>query len=245
MIYQIGYSQDNILSEGEELTYVVSYGFIELGEVKFLITHKQKDGGKEIYFAKSTMKSYKGIPFVSLNSVFESVMVYENKQLYTINFKAVDHKEEGTFKAEYVFNYDSDYVNVKVVMNDEVKKNENIRINDNVKFQDGLSLFYNARINSFSNENYIIPVFMNETETSVSYFFNSQKEKISIPLFDDEISSVRCNGNANFKGVFGLTGEFAGWFSSDEARIPLKSQMNVMIGSVTLELSSYKRKNWR
>ena len=91
----------------------------------------------------------------------------------------------------------------------------------------------------------MIPVFMNESETSVNYFFNAQKEEIPVSIFDNDIRTVRCNGTANFKGVFGLTGEFAGWFSDDEARIPLKSQMNVMIGSVTLELDSYKRKNWR
>lgn len=238
------FPQGKVLSEGEELNYIVSYGFINLGEVRFVLSGKDIKEGKEIYSSRSTMKSYKGIPFVSLNSIFESDMVYENNHLYTIRFKATEYKEEGIFKVEYIFHYDSNYVHVNIVNNGKTERDENIRINQNVKFQDGLSLFYCSRLNSFSEENFLVPVFMNESETSVNYYFSTQKENTSISAFDDDIMSIRCNGVANFKGVFGLTGEFAGWFSDDEARIPLRSQLNVLIGNVTLELDSYKRKNW-
>ncbi|MBV6480101.1 MAG: hypothetical protein HGGPFJEG_02935 [Ignavibacteria bacterium] len=238
------YSQGNVLSEGEELVYVVSYGFIKLGEVKISLSGKKYIEGKEIYFSKATMKTYSGIPFVSLNSVFESEMIYENNRVYSRRFKAVEYKEDGILKIEYAFNYDSNFVHVIVTKDGRTDRDEKIKINQNVKFQDGLSLFYCARLDSYSEENFMIPVFMNEAETSVKYYFNSQKEETSASIFDDDIKTIRCNGNASFKGVFGLTGEFAGWFSDDEARIPIKSQMNVMIGSVTLELESYKRKNW-
>lgn len=244
LFFTDSYSQNNVLSEGEELVYIVSYGFIELGEVRINLTEKKYTDGKEIYVSKSTMKTYKGIPFVSLNSVFESEMAFENNSIYTVHFKATEYKEDGVLKIDYNFYYDSNYVHVTVTKDGRTQRDEKIRINENVKFQDGLSLFYCARLNSFSDENFLIPVFMNEAETSVNYFFNSQKEETSVSIFDYNLRTVRCNGTANFKGVFGLTGEFAGWFSDDEARIPLKSQMNVMIGSVSLELDSYKRKNW-
>jgi hypothetical protein len=86
---------------------------------------------------------------------------------------------------------------------------------------------------------------MNEAETSVNYYFSAKAEDVSLSNFDDDIKSVKCSGMANFTGVFGLSGEFAGWYSNDEARIPLKSQMNVIIGNVTLELDSYKRTGWK
>ncbi|MEO8209539.1 MAG: DUF3108 domain-containing protein [bacterium] len=245
LIVESGYSQSKILLEGEELNYVVYYGFIKLGEVNMKVISKKKENDKTIYISKSSMKSYKGIPFVSLNSIFESEMVYDGRELYSRRFKAVEYKKDATIIIEYNFNYDSNYVNVRKDNNGKTELNEKIKFNANVKFQDGLSLFYLARLNSYSADNFLIPVFMNEVETSVKYFFSTKSEDVSISISDNDINCIRCNGIANFEGIFGLTGEFIGWFSNDDARIPIKSQLNVMIGSITLELDSYKRNGWQ
>ena len=248
IVFLIGgkiFSQDKVFSEGEELNYVVYYGFIKLGEVKMILSGKTEENGEIIYRAKSTMKSYSGIPFVSLNSVFETEMVFDGKDVFSRKFKAIEKKEDGEIVIEYNFHYDSDFVHVRKDNLGKTELDKDIKFNKNVKFQDGLSLFYEARLNSFSKDNSIIPVFMNENETSVSYYFSSKPEEISISAFDDDQNAIRCNGNANFTGVFGLTGEFAGWFSNDPARIPLKSLLNVVIGNVTLELDSYKRNDWK
>jgi len=239
------FSQGKVLVEGEQLNYIVYYGFIKLGEVKMNIEGKRTEEGKTVYSAKATMKSYNGIPFVSLNSVFESDIVYDGKELYSKRFKATEYKDDATIVIEYIFHYDSDYVYVKKINNGKTERDEKISTNKNVKFQDGLSVFYSARVNSFSQENFLIPVFMNEAETSVNYYFIPKPEEISIDVSDKELSSIKCMGVANFTGVFGLTGEFAGWFSNDNARIPLKSLMNVIIGNVSLELDSYKRAGWK
>ena len=61
---------------------------------------------------------------------------------------------------------------------------------------------------------------------------------------DYDISSNFVDGVSYFKAVFGLTGDFSGWFSNDAAHIPLKAKLEVEIGNVTLELKSWKRKNW-
>lgn len=239
------YSQSEVLSDGEELSYVVYYGFIKLGEVNMKITGHKTENNVTVYFARSEMKSYKGVPFVTLNNIFESEMEYKDSEFYSNRFIATEYKEEGKFVTEYNFNYDSNFVKVKKYKNGVIEIDKVITFNKNVKFQDGLSLFYKARLNSFSGDNFLIPVFMNETETSVNYYFSSTKENVSISNFDEDIKSIRCNGVANFEGVFGLTGEFAGWFSDDPARIPLKSQLNVLIGNVTLELDTYKRTGWK
>ncbi|MEP7146531.1 MAG: DUF3108 domain-containing protein [bacterium] len=238
-------SQSKVLSEGEELKYIVYYGFIKLGEVKMKVEGKKTDGDKIIYSLYSTMKSYDGIPFVSLNSVFESEIVYDGKEMYSKRFKATEHDKEEVRTIEYKFNYDSNFTQVRKMKNGKVETDNIIKFNRNVKFQDGLSLFYNSRLSSFSSENFLIPVFMNEMETSVSYYFSSKAEEISIPSIEKDLTAIRCNGTTNFTGVFGLTGEFAGWFSNDEARIPLRSQMTVIIGNVTLELVSFTRKGWK
>ncbi len=237
------FSQSKVMIKGEELKYVVYYGFIKLGEVKMKITGANTEGSNVIYSAWSEMKSYKGIPFVNLNSVFETEMVFDGKDLYSRRFKATEYKDDAVINIEYKFHYDSNYVYVLKKRNGKIERDEKINFNQNVKFQDGLSLFYKARINSFSSADFLIPVFMNEAETSVNYYFSSMREEISTSITED-IRCVRCNGIANFEGVFGLSGEFGGWFSDDEARVPLKALVNVILGNVTLELDSFRRTGW-
>jgi hypothetical protein len=41
-----------------------------------------------------------------------------------------------------------------------------------------------------------------------------------------------------------MTGEFTGWFSDDEAAVPIKGKLNVLLGSVTVELIQWKRDSW-
>ncbi|MBK8382072.1 MAG: DUF3108 domain-containing protein [Ignavibacteria bacterium] len=245
IIANISFAQKEVLNEGEELNYIVYYGFIKLGEVKMKIISRKTEGDKIVFNSRSEMKTFKGIPFVSLNSVFESEMVFQGMDLYSRRFKATEYKDDGNVIIEYKFNYDSNFVYVRKDNKGNIEKDEKISFNKNIKFQDGLSLFYKARINSYASDNFIIPVFMNEAETSVNYYFSSKKDNTSIDLFSHDILTVRCNGVANFEGVFGLSGEFVGWFSYDEARIPLKAQMNVIIGNVTLELDTFRRAGWK
>jgi hypothetical protein len=75
--------------------------------------------------------------------------------------------------------------------------------------------------------------------------FSNQKTDVSISEIDYDIASVFIEGFSYFKAVFGLTGDFSGWFSNDAARIPLKAKLEVEIGNVTLELKSWKRKSWK
>ena len=74
--------------------------------------------------------------------------------------------------------------------------------------------------------------------------FSSKNTDVSVGEIDYDVSSVYLEGFAYFTAVFGMTGDFSGWFSNDAARIPLKAKLKVKIGNVSLELKSWKRKNW-
>jgi hypothetical protein len=55
---------------------------------------------------------------------------------------------------------------------------------------------------------------------------------------------VEVHGNTSAVGVFGMTGEFTGWFSDDEAAVPIKGELKVLLGTVTVELIGWKRSGW-
>ncbi len=239
------YSQSKVLDQGEELKYIVYFGFIKLGEVKLKVSRVENDEGKKTCNAIAYIKTYDGVPFVSLNNIFESEMDYVKEQLFAKKFFATEFKGKDIAKTDYRFNYDSTKVKILKETNTRIDRNETISFNKGIKFQDGLSIFYSARMNSFANKNYNVPIFINEGQSSVKYSFNINKDVVSVSSVDYDISVIKVAGVADFTGIAGLTGEFAGWFSDDEFRVPIKAQLNVLIGSITLELASYKKTNWK
>ena len=50
------------------------------------------------------------------------------------------------------------------------------------------------------------------------------------------------DGTLPMKGIAGVTGPFKGWFAVDKQRLPLKANLEVWIGSVTVELEKWE--NW-
>ena len=67
---------------------------------------------------------------------------------------------------------------------------------------------------------------------------------MDIDAVDYDISCVRLDGETEFRGIFGLTGYFEGWFSNDQQAVPIVAKMEVLIGSITLELEHWKKKGW-
>lgn len=242
--------QDKILEVGEELNYSVYYGFIKLGEVKFKITGKSREGKKELFTSTASIKSFESIPLVNINYIFESNMMYEKSEVHSTKFTATEFKEKSITNIYYTFDYDENMIRtIKEVDGREEAKND-FKLDKEKVFQDGLSLFYNARLQSLNDKiketggRYNVPVYINEKESSVRYSFNTKPENVDIDMVDYDVKCIRVAGVADFVGVFGLTGEFAGWFSDDEYRVPIKAKFNVTIGSITLELTSFKKRNW-
>ncbi|CAN5403033.1 hypothetical protein BH10BAC5_BH10BAC5_07780 [soil metagenome] len=240
------FAQSKVLEQGEELKYEVYYGFIKLGMVKFKMSNvNTSDPKKTTSNASVEMKSYEGVPLVNISYIFESEMESFKNDLYSKSFHSSEFKNKQILNTSYEFVYDSNFVRMLKESNNKTLFSGNYKFGNGIKLQDGLSLFYAARLHSFDNKNYNIPVFINENQNSVKYSFNINEDVVNIDLVNYDIGVIKIAGIADFTGVFGLTGEFIGWFSDDEYRVPIKAQFNVLIGSVTLELISYKKKNWK
>lgn len=252
LISEITFSQpEKILEIGEELNYSVYYGFIKLGEVKFKLTGKNKEGKKELYTATASIKSFDAIPLININYIFESQMDFLKGEVHSTKFTATEFKEKSITNIYYTFDYDEKMIKtLKEVDGLEGVKND-FKIENEKHFQDGLSLFYNARLQSLNEKSkdnsgrFNVPVYINEKESSVRYSFNNKPEEVEIDLLNYDAKCVKVAGVADFVGVFGLTGEFAGWFSDDDYRVPLKAKFNVTIGSITMELSGFKKRGWK
>lgn len=239
------YSQEKILEVGEELKYEVSYGFIKLGEIKFILTSSRKEGKRVIYNAKFEIKSYPEVPFVKINEILETEMEFEDQGLFSDKFYETRFKDKSISRADYKFNYASNYVKVIKETDGNVEKNVKIPVKKNVKYKDEVSWHYNARLNSFTNKNYNVPVFINDEESSVRYSFNVNKTVINIEKFNYDIAVIKMEGIADYIGYFGFKGEFLILLSDDDYRVPIKAYFNSSLGNVTWELISYKKNKWK
>jgi hypothetical protein len=244
-IYSSVYSfpKDQVMEVGEELVYTAYYGFIKLGEVHFKVT--SYDSKNKKYYATAELRSNKSIPLVDINYWFETTMIYKGDSLFSYRFYSTEFKDKDISHIDYTFDYENGVIKAKKDINLIPEEEKEIKIDNYKKYQDGLSLFYNARIQSLSNKNYIVPVYINEKESTVNYSFNLNRDAVSGDMVDYDMEAIKVAGTAHFVGVFGLTGEFIGWMSNDEFRVPLKAKFNVSIGSITLELHSYKKQNWK
>ena len=237
---QGGDPPSRVLVEGEELIYNVRYGFIDLGQVKITLTN----GVRNAYYAgvrgKAYIDSYKKVPFVDLHAVFESVI---DTAVFSRYFVARLREKEHWNAANYNFEYDRNRVLIEVrYMDTVVSKRDTLRIDS--RFQDGLSLFFFARDNLYAGREIVVPTLISEAKVTTSINFKRERTSVEVDAVDYPVDVIGFEGRADFVGIFGLTGGFEGWFSNDEARVPVLAKMKVLIGSVTIELMKWTRPGW-
>jgi hypothetical protein len=229
-----------VLVEGEELTYNVRYGFINLGQVRIRVLDKKRTPTYIAYNGKALIESYSGVPFVDLKATFESLI---DSAVFSRYF--VGRNKDGKFweYARYNFDYDNHRVITEVGHRDTIiEKRDTLPIE--TLYNDGLSLFFFARDRLFSGKKMNIPTLIKEEKVSTFIDFKNQRTSVEVDAVDYPIDVIEFEGTAGFVGLFGLTGDFEGWFSNDEARVPIKAKMKVIIGSITIELMEWKRPGW-
>ncbi len=232
---------DSLFQVGEELTYNVSYAFLDIGQVRIKVLDKIKEHGLVAYKALARMDSYKGIPFVNLHTTYESII---SESLYTTWFRGRTKVDSAWRAVEYKF----DYSTHRVYIEHGNEGNENITKRDTLEiqsfFQDGLSMFYHARSNVRTSQTMTVPVVVSEKKGNTKLHFSNQRSQEKIDAVSYPIDVVHFDGKADFVGVFGLTGEFEGWFSNDIARVPILAKMKVILGNIRIELMKWKRDGW-
>ncbi len=231
----------SVLQPGEELTYKVSYLSFTLGYIRLTTEQITMYNGRKVAVAKANLKSADGIPFADLNVVFRSWM--EPTTQFSHKFYAAEKKDESSWEVEeYFFNYTDDVVGLRTRVKDEVSDTSSI--NTSEYWSDGLSLLYLAREYANTKRNVRIPTLIMADTARTIINFRNEEEAVEIDAVDYEVDALVLDGKALWEGVYGMKGDFIGWFSNDDARVPIKAEMEVIVGDVTLELISWKREGW-
>jgi hypothetical protein len=235
-------SGKKIFVVGEDLLYEVRYAFIKLGEIRIKTLRKFVKDGNEVYETRAYIDSYEGLPFVDLHSIYNSQVT---EKFFSEMFIGLDKHRIGWRFTKYDF----DYKNKTIFVQKGLKENWKVDFEENVSFnevlQDGLSLFYFARGYTRQQKSFDVPTYLNESTTITTINFFDKSMPIKIDALNYDIDCVKVDGLVRFTGIFGLTGNFEGYFSNDEASIPIKATMKVILGNINIELKNWYRNDWQ
>jgi hypothetical protein len=226
---------------GEELRYEVSYAFFHLGEIRTKVLEVVHKEGATYIRAIAYIDSYSGVPFVDLHAIFQSEFFPAPASRY---FVGKSKEDERWYLTTYDFKYDQNKVFVyKGWENEPPEKRDTLLLKGDP--QDGLSLFFFARLHSGQDTQIVVPSYVGEKRARAYIKFSSEVNTTDIDSVNYPIKVHEFEGEADFTGIFGLTGGFSGKFSADDAHVPIVAKMNVLIGKVRIELKGWKRDGWQ
>ncbi|MDT8324454.1 MAG: DUF3108 domain-containing protein [Bacteroidota bacterium] len=233
-----------VFQQGEELTYEVSYLGMGLGTIRTRVTRVRRQDGSLRVAMEGLIRTYRGVPFVTLNTLFQSQV---GDQLQSIAFRNTEYLRNDTVykHISYSFAPRRDVVHISETVDDKPHwvREDTLELEGKL-WQDGLSLLFFARAHAHANCRKEVPVLMYRSKATTSIRFGVAREEMDIDAVDEDIRTVKIEGETGFTGIFGLTGGFEGWFSDDAAAVPISAKMHVLIGSVYIELVKWKRSGW-
>ncbi|MFA5512241.1 MAG: DUF3108 domain-containing protein [Candidatus Kapaibacterium sp.] len=235
------FSQSKVIFPGEYIEYEVSFLGVKLGNISITSESLVDFKGKKVFKAKAEMKSNPGIPFVSLHAFFDSWM--DTRLTNSYEFVGSTKGDEGIWEKEiFYMEYDKNLITYEKSVKGVVQETKPIQFDK--KVVDGCALFFFARQYTDIKRTIKVPTVI---ATGISYThlnFHGTKSSTNIGSVKYPIKTLYFDGRAEWEGIYGLKGFFKGWFSDDEARVPIKAQMNVYVGNVDIELIKWKRGDW-
>ena len=230
-----------VFQAGEELTYNVTYAGINLGQIRLRMTDTVSDDGDSSFHARALINSYRSVPFIDLHTVYEDIIAPAG---FSEWFESKTKRDNHWVVITYRFRYPERRVVIErsVGGSDGIGSQDSLRIN--TASQDGLSLLYSARKSLRPGARLRFPSIVSEKQGYATIDVSETLESETIDAIGYPVNLIHCTGSAHFVGVYGLSGDFEGWFSDDAARVPVIAKLKVFIGSIRIELMKWKREGW-
>lgn len=229
---------DELLKWHEVFTYEVRYSFFKLGEVKVEIVSDTLYNGKESWYFRSTITS-SGIPFVGdEKNLYSTIFTTADSSFRALAFWT-DNVDENEFNSSrYTFDYEINKVYAYESEAEDAKR-------DTLKLVKpataGHILFLTGRLKAGTNARIKIPVYTNLERKHVTLHHTNKKEVREYDAFDHPVATFYTEGDANFDGPFGFSGEFEAWYLAGDLRVPVEAQVDVWLGNVKIKLINYKK----
>ena len=223
-------SKSQAFQSGEEITFKMYYGFVT-GGTATLSLMETKINGREIYYARAVAKTV-GVA----NSIYNVYDVYSSffDKETCLPIKDIRDVTEGNYKRynEVTYNHD------KQVLTSQKSGKHNFE----GKIFDIVSAFYYAR-----KENLFANLAINETIKIPTYFtdefWDLEIRFKGYETIETNLGTIRCMKFVPLVEpgrVFDREDDLKIWISDDSNYIPIRIQMDLIVGSFKGDLVSYK-----
>lgn len=224
---------------GERLEYEISYGFLTAGIVVFEISPNYVVmNGRNCYEITATLNSASSFEWVyKIQDRYKCYLDAEG--LFPWRFE--QSIKEGDYSKEFtaIFDNAGNKVKTTTVVKGDKKPDGEFTITPYAL--DIISAFYYARTLNVQN--------MNKGETfSLNSFYDDKCYDLKVKILDKESADVPAGDFRSIivqpiaeEGALIKKAEnIAVWISQDERKIPIKVQLDIIVGSVNAELTGYK-----
>lgn len=226
-------AQEPVWRVGEELTFKVRWFLIRLATLSSRVVEETRFDGRPAYRVAATIDTDRAVNHLDIHLRFLSVA---DPAYYTHQYQATGRLRGREVFTRYDFHYDHEEIHVLTGPpgGDSDPENKSLAVSGPV--QDSLTLVYWARGHALSEGSVQVPAFINREVSRTQFTFGTGRREMEVEALDGPVEAVQFTGFAPWKGVAGLTGEFAGWLSADGRGLPLKVEMKIALGKIVLEL---------
>ena len=235
-----------VMQTDEELVYEVSWTWFKLGTIRVITSSSSLQSAGARFSSVAYTNSY-DLPFVDFHAVSTSEM---DSSLFSVGASLYVNNNGKGLRQKYYFNSTSRvYVTEHAIVSSANAPPQAPPTYDTLRlsyrrYQDGTSILYYARAHVHDRQGVRVPTLVRGKAGYTNFYMPCERTTETIDAFPSPISVLQLEGLAEFEGIFGLTGEFIGWFTDDAAAVPIKAKMKVLLGSITLELKEWRRQGW-
>jgi hypothetical protein len=235
-----------VVSDGEELVYEARWWPFELGQIRINTKVTTLPDGSLHLTAIAHIDSYGNLPFVDLHTVTESEM---DSTLCSLDAKSIEKKGDEW----WVLSHHFDRASHTLVITDTWQKGKDTppykpptfdTLAVQGQLEDGLSILFYTRSLLHTQSSVRFPTIVYKKLGYTTLHFSGEESAMEIDACDYPIAVKKFTGTAEFEGLFGLSGDFEGWFSNDQAAVPIKAKLGVIVGKIEIELITWKRDGW-
>ncbi len=226
---------------GEKLVYKVRWAFVRLGTVEMYLSDTVRVNGHLLYKVDLKMDSNPVLIFVNLHNRYQCLV---DSLFRPVKYVVKEKHGNEINRMIYRFDYKKNKVTWQIFDPKDSTKIIKQKIFDLKDYMyDGISLTYFARAHAKEGASFRVYSYFYDRRGPVDIHFLGDPEVVYFKPMKKDFKTYVVEGVFHLKGIAGVTGEYKGWFTYDDRRIPLGAKMKVFVGNVKVELERWEKWN--
>ena len=226
----------------EKFVYDVSWTFLHIGTITLTTERIISDPG--LLRITMDLKTAPMLPFINIDEHNVTIMRISDGMTFYYYGKL---KEDSNLSEVIIRFFESENFTVYETRdcNDGmITSKDTIRIKE--PYLVGASLINYTRLFADSGLIKSVPTLLGGKFYPTIIDFCGPTEYVDIDNHNKPIRCYKYKGSADWEGnaTAGLSGEFTGWFSDDNIRVVVYAEMEILLGSIDIELSEWYNPGW-